>query len=153
MKYHLQKFKHKDGNNIHGDCWRTAIACILDLERDEVPHVYESELYKTGKASAEALMGKWLLDRGYTLVEIPYACNVDELLDSTVMVMSPYLISAQSPRYDTNHVVIAQGGVIIHDPAGDVEPITEAGPDNHTWLGLIMPFNYGSFKFQGINNE
>lgn len=37
MKYHKQKYLVVPGGNQRGSCLQTAIACILDLELDQVP--------------------------------------------------------------------------------------------------------------------
>lgn len=41
MKFHKQRFLSDKANGIFVDCMRTAIACILDLEMDDVPHFLE----------------------------------------------------------------------------------------------------------------
>lgn len=38
MKLQKQAFKHDPVNGVFGDCHRTAIAMILNMDRDEVPH-------------------------------------------------------------------------------------------------------------------
>jgi hypothetical protein len=38
MTPHKQRFRHDPANGIYGDCWRTAIACLLDIQPEEIPH-------------------------------------------------------------------------------------------------------------------
>ena len=48
MRPQQQKFKHDPANGSYGDCFRTALACILDLDRDEVPHFNEGLQFDDG---------------------------------------------------------------------------------------------------------
>ena len=35
-----QTVKHDPENGLYGDCYRACVACLLNLEVDQVPHFY-----------------------------------------------------------------------------------------------------------------
>jgi len=41
MKFYKQKYLHDPGNGVIGDCYRTAIGCILEIDPMELPHNWE----------------------------------------------------------------------------------------------------------------
>jgi len=45
MRPQKQKFAHKPDEGVFGDCFRTALAAILDLDRDDVPHFNEGAMF------------------------------------------------------------------------------------------------------------
>ena len=36
-----QAFPHRPQDGVQGDCYRTAVACVLGVERDSVPHTHD----------------------------------------------------------------------------------------------------------------
>ena len=137
MKPQKQAFLHNPEAGVYGDCWRTAIACLLDMDRDSVPHFY------AGGDSGEQIdeTNTWLNERGMMLVQIPLPpdfqlSHLGEL--GWIPKDAHILLSGKSPR-GTSHVVIANGnGEIAFDPA--IPGGGLIGPDDETgcyWVGII----------------
>ena len=42
MTPHKQLNRHRPEEGVFGDCYRTAIACLLDLRPQDVPHVADT---------------------------------------------------------------------------------------------------------------
>lgn len=133
-----QKFRHDPDKGIYGDCWRTAIACILDKARDQVPHFYESgdgEL--CGKLTHKYLeennfyMFRAFFDAGY--YTLPRLLN---FMDSMITEGAYYLLSGTS-KNQCGHVVICQGNKIVWDPALDDSGIIGPMDDGNYWIELI----------------
>ena len=126
--------KHDHENGKYGDCFRACIASILELPYDEVPHFVMEEdwLAKTSK---------WMHDRGYTFVTIPYDGDVplrDVLLAQSIQ--NPgmyYMLGGSSPL--VNHTVVCLNDRIVHDPAGRPEGEQIVGPttDGYYWVEFI----------------
>ena len=99
------------GPNVRGDCWRTCIACLLDIPPVEVPHFGE-EAMDTGEFFM-TITNRWLEPRGLRL-------NVDAYAPQCLAIAT-----GQSPRNALKgHSVIIDGTLtdedgkpkIIHDP-------------------------------------
>lgn len=135
MKPQKQAFRH-DPPNSYGDCFRTAIASLLDTDRDEVPHFFD-KCSDDWLKDAEA----WLLTKGLTLFEFPIGGELEDVL-SAVARWNPdryYLLLGKSPR-GVNHQVIALNDKIVCDPAieggGLIGPCTKSG---YYWITLLLP--------------
>ena len=102
MTPHKQLILHDTSNGQFGDCDRTAIACLLDMAPDDVPHWYDG-FNGFGQANATALeiRRNWLADRGLFLVSVPYEADVMEQILKLIAINHPgihYLIAGMSPR-------------------------------------------------------
>lgn len=135
MTPHKQLFRHDPDNGIYGDCHRTAIACLLDLLPQDVPH-WGAIGRGRDDYDWRAACGAFLAQHGLYQVDVIY--RGDAPLSDVLSVLedrSPaayYLIGGQSPR-GTNHTVIGCGGCIEHDPH----------PDGG---GLIGPMSHGYWE-------
>jgi len=130
-----QLFRHEPDKGIYGDCWRTAIACLLDLPPEDLPHVHGGIT-----TDAEHPVNDWLAERG--LVLLATAFHGEDPMQTILDAVSAcnkgvrFLFSGTS-RTGCNHVVIAQDGKIIHDPS-----LTDAGiigpcDDGYWWVNFI----------------
>lgn len=110
MKKHLQTIFH-DHPTIKGNCWQTALACLLDKEIDEVPHFVDIDENQNGPHWYMASY-MWLWENGYELLQYEkYPSKEDgEPWDGYV------LVSGNSPRGEFAHVVIYKDGKLFHDP-------------------------------------
>jgi len=137
MIKHTQRFRHRPEEGIYGDCHRTCIACLLDLEPEEVPNF--GEYYGDSEAffKAEAV---FLSSKGLVSVQIPYDCTLKDLLNiqGGLNPNAFYILGGKS-QSGVNHSVIGHGGEIYHDPsitqAGIVEPCT----DGYYWISFLVP--------------
>lgn len=130
---HTQEFKHDPDNGVYGDCWRTVVACLLELPRDAVPHVCNGP--DDGKATER--MRAFLAERGYAMIQIPIAGDVP-LADALALGERcagglPYALTGTS-RTGVNHVVICEGADIVHDTSITQSGIIGPTSDGLWWL-------------------
>ena len=139
MLLHKQKFGHDPENGVWGDCGRTVLACMLDLEVEEVPHFGEG-----GPSDEEYMnrMREWLRQRDLGIAEFVYNgkdLTIDALLQH-VEEQNPGLIFSLigTSKNEVCHVVICSGGKIIHDPAVDNSGVV--GPHKgHYIVEVLVP--------------
>lgn len=120
MTPHIQLFRHDPANGVMGDCYRTCVACLLDLQPEDVPHVVQS--MDDGEACT-ARMNEWLAGRGLKFIPMGWPSDQMAMEDALLVAsaFSPgtaFLFSGTSPR-GTDHVTIARDGEIVHDPHPD----------------------------------
>ncbi|RUW39153.1 hypothetical protein EN739_24440 [Mesorhizobium sp. M2A.F.Ca.ET.017.03.2.1] len=131
-----QLFRHAPDKGIFGDCYRTAVACILDLDPDQVPHVHR---LITGAEQGE-IIDRFLAEIGVTRLSIPFTVEgVQAALDSAALWSKglPCLFSGTS-RNGTGHVVVAHGGKIICDPSQDDSGIVGPMDDGFYWVEWLV---------------
>ena len=131
-----QLFRHNPELGIYGDCNRTAIACLLDLEPEQVPHFGED--YRDSDAF-QRREREWLTSQGWCAVSSAYNSPLDDVL-RVQEIINPgvyYLLGGKS-RTGCGHSVIGCGGEIVWDPSlddsGIVAPFDSDGLYWVTWL-------------------
>ena len=105
---------------VYGDCYRTAVAYLLSMPPDHVPHFsYDG----CDADTASARLRNYLRDhwRGIRYIRFlfPADFSIKEVLQQGDHVFDglPYLVSGRSPRHPTQgHCVVAQGREFLHDP-------------------------------------
>ena len=130
-----QLLRHDPDNGVYGDCFRTTLACLLDLAPAEVPHFMDGAVSDaTGVDAANA----WLAKRRMMLICFPFDCGLD-LLFATMAKLNPgvhYLLTGES-RSGVNHCVVCRDDRIVWDPsltdAGIVGPTSEG----HYWINVL----------------
>ena len=154
MKQHKQMFRHDPENGVWGDCHRTALACILNLQPAQVPHYigeHEAAKCKGKEFDWQAAQEVWLNRLGYTSVDILFG-NGDTTdpglngLQGLLGFMGQrnpriyYLLGGTSPR-GTNHTVVCLGGGLEWDPHPDGGFLV--GPMDHGFyeVTFILPKN------------
>lgn len=132
MKYHKQLVNHDPANNMYGDCMRTAVACLLDREVLEVPHFYEGGV-DTGAQD------QWFDGQGLSIISLPFDSSVSEVLDmmGAVNPDTRYILCGRNPR-GVNHVVITQGGEVIHDTSPLGGGVVAPCDDGFVWVEFIV---------------
>lgn len=127
MIYRKQLNGHDPDQGIWGDCFRTCIACLLDMEPEEVPHFADGDV--TGKQVVDACQ-RWLGERGLYLVCMHYEAehSLRDIMQS-VTHNNPglrYMVSGKSPR-GTCHVVVFKDDAVDWDPGlGEVSDPDES---------------------------
>ena len=141
MTPYTQLYSHEPSLGVIGDCWRTAIGCLLDLPPDSVPHfLKEHWLGDSADAFAVSASTKaWLADFGLTYVEHAFTCSLDDVLDMQRAINPDayYLLSGSSPR-GFNHCVIAKSGAIIHDPYPGGGNLVGPAKDGYYWVAYLV---------------
>lgn len=144
MKYHKQTSFYDPLNNKRGNCLQTAIACLLDLELEEVPafHLFfwdEKDDLILQKGCRELYYGEEYQNRMYSLAcsfwhkteelfLLSKGIRIDQYYDKedTVEEMkitnwlknnpnTVYSASGNSSR-GCKHIVLFMNGEMIHDP-------------------------------------
>lgn len=133
MKYFTQS------NVTPGNCWQTAIACILDVEPDTLPPQDEIEAwgsYKLGGWSSYSNVLNGYLRKHHALM---YA-EVDRWKFSLVRpVRSEFVMCGPTVRtaeHGRHHCVVASNGVQVWDPHPSRAGLTEV----HSW-GVLGALN------------
>lgn len=142
MMYHKQLNKHDPDNDQWGDCYRTSIACILDLHPEEVPHFFDG--YIIDIEAIHKRVNDWLSTKGFGQAMFAFDSLNWSLGDILAFMgrINPkvlYILCGISPI--ANHAVVARGGDIIHDPSLTNDNPKEAlmGPssDGYYWIEVI----------------
>jgi hypothetical protein len=138
-----QRNRHDPANGIYGDCHRAAVASLLELPLDEVPHFCDAD---SELPDAEPLMErerKWLAERGLTNINIIYPgeSSLDDVLTS-VDATTPgvMFILGGTSTTGCGHSVVAGCGKILHDPSlTKTSHHSIVGPmkDGYWWLTFI----------------
>lgn len=137
MRFQHQAFNHKPELGEYGDCHRTCLACLLDLDRDEVPNF--GEFYGNSEAFFKA-EEEFLYKQGLSSVNIAYSgdVSIDRIL-GVIGAANPdiYYIFAGKSKSGYNHSVIGCGGKLIWDVGQEQgESISIEGPcsDGYYWV-------------------
>lgn len=115
-----QRNHHRPDEGIYGDCHRAAIASILELPLDDVPHFCDLNLYPEDWVKHER---EWLHARGLTAITQVYDGRLADVLHS-VGALNPdtYCILGGTSKTGCGHSVVICNGEIVHDPS-----LTDAG--------------------------
>lgn len=136
MLRHKQLLSHDPENGIHGDCMRTVIACLLDLQPQDVPHFLHDGC--DGGVFMERI-DAYLESKGLALVGVPFSDTPDKVMEAMTY-NNPnitYMISGQSAR-GVNHVVIARNGEILWDPHPSNAGLSTTCKDGYTWVEFLV---------------
>ena len=107
--------KRGDGHDAYGrpgDCWRTAIACLLDLDPLDVPHFGESDDWWDATLD-------WAEARGDSMVYLPLPIPGDWAgwWEHRASITEHVILGGPSPRGTFSHVVIGTPDLTMtHDP-------------------------------------
>lgn len=139
----------------HGDCYRTAIACILEVEPVQVPHLSEMALASDNPGgAANAALNEWLRPRGYQILDFPFLCEADAAATDMVAELarhSPgssawYVVVGNTRRSEesgqSHAVVCSADGAVVHDPhpsdAGLEKPISLGDGRYAYWITALV---------------
>jgi len=89
---------------IRGNCWQTAIASVLELPMEAVPHFVQ--FHEDGIIDWWKFTVDWAWYRGYQMF----------VFDRHLYTNEEYLVTGKSPRGDFHHVVVYRNGKMVHDP-------------------------------------
>lgn len=136
-----QLFRHRPAEGTIGDCHRTAIACLLDLEPEAVPHYGELYFNDPDGARFNKAFEDWLSRRGLRTAIIVY--NGDSLADVLAAIgaqnKGAYYLLGGTSLTGVNHTVVCCGGEIAHDPSIDDVGITGPCDDGYYWVTFLVP--------------
>lgn len=140
MDKHKNLIKHDPDNGQYGDCVRTAIACLLSLRPEQVPHFFSDG--DNPKWDVDVIEFLSPFNLSYFMFPLKLGEDQDHNLILDVMrVNNPdtlYLLYGTS-KTGCNHNVICKAGEIIHDPTQGDPGIVGPCDDGLYWIGLIIP--------------
>lgn len=136
MLKHKQLIKHDVDNSQYGDCFRTAIACLLNMNPLDVPHVFENGDFTGGRE----VMDAWLYAKGFNLVSFCFDYSPEEVLAlmENSNPKTEYLLVGKSPR-GFDHNVVCIGGKVVHDPWEFDGGIVDRCTTGFTWVEILSP--------------
>ena len=152
MKPQKQLFRHRPAEGIFGDCHRTAIACVLDMDAKDVPHFMDGSPGKsdgpgeTEKANdANDRVEAWLNERGIATINMAFdgKMPLQDILSTVANInrSRPVFILGGMSRNGVNHSVVCCDGEIVCDPSLDDSGIVGPCDDGWWWLtffGLLQ---------------
>lgn len=136
MKPQKQLNRHDPKNGIYDDCHRTAIACVLDMDANDVPHFMDGRDAGASHEAAEA----WLNERGITQINVLFGdtSSLEDVLTSIKnynATSGPHVfILGGRSRNDVNHSVVCCDGEIVCDPSIDNSGIVGPCDDGYWWV-------------------
>lgn len=127
MTPYKQIVMHNPDAGVYGDCYRTAIGCLLDLHPSQLPNFVGDALSAgLGQKEAEVAAKAWLKERGYALLSFAFLASHKEH-GRTMFGDTPYLLTGQSPNYDCAHTTVGRWDFeVLWDPASSGKGL--AGP-------------------------
>lgn len=139
MKPQKQLYRHNPEQGVYGDCHRTAIAIVLDLDAEDVPHFMDGNFYrKGGGPKANDLFEAWLNERGIATISFPFPGeSLARVLDTIAAcnpLSKPAFLLLGTSRTGVNHCVVACDGEIVCDPSLDDAGIIGPCDDGHYWV-------------------
>lgn len=123
MKPQRQLIEHDPELDRWGDCQRTCVAAILDMDAADVPHFCEPPFGEKGSPDWwENRQNEWLEKFGLGTFTVAYHGSVsfDDVMGWTSR-QSPTvpMILCGTSSIGENHVVVVLNGEIVCDPSGN----------------------------------
>lgn len=132
-----QLYRH-DPPTTWGDCHRAAIASILELPCEDVPHFGAPVMRDTWKKHER----EFLLNHGLVPVSIAFegSSGFKSFLNA-MAVLNPdtYWLLGGTSGNDVGHTVVILNGEIAHDPAIDDSGIIGPMEDGFYWGTFLCP--------------
>lgn len=116
-----QRYRHDPKNGSVGDCWPTALAMVMGVDRDTIPHFAKIAMDSGDEPGAAVhALRDWLAPQGLGLMQMlfPPETTMLQLMETLAYNNPniPFMVLGQSPRGDWGHVVVALDGNVA-DPA------------------------------------
>lgn len=122
MRFQKQLVQHNPDEGRWGDCFRTCIAILLNMDAADVPHFVQMAQEadpKGTKLSCASLARTWLATKGYVMLSVAIKAEepyTEELVQELTAGM-PYILTCKSPRFkDACHCVIAKNLNVLWCP-------------------------------------
>lgn len=140
MKPQKQKYLHRPEEGQFGDCYRTCLACLLDMDRDDVPHFVTTMDPGEWERNVQPRVDAWLRERGFVELALPASgeCDLDTILQM-ISSRGVYTILTGTSATGCNHCVVVGPDQTIHDPGRDDPGIVGPADDGFWWLSVLVP--------------
>ena len=140
-----QLFRHDPAADVYGDCDRAAVASLLDMRAERVPHWYNGIWDGSDDADIEKAherRRRWLAGRGIRLIQLALTSPDLEQLLGSISKTNPdaYFLLVGESANGTGHTVVCHEGAIVHDPHPDDPGIV--GPEPRSgcyWVEFLVP--------------
>lgn len=123
----------------YGDCHRAALASVLNLPLDSVPH-FTQDLGPKDGAIFERMQKDFLLSLGLVPICVPFSGEAGlEGVLQTLEAQCPriyYLLGGETER-GFGHTVVGCGGTIVHDPHPSNCGVNGPMDDGMFWVTFI----------------
>lgn len=133
-----QRYRHNPEAGTWGDCHRTAYAMLLNIPRDDVPHVFDND---RPLAEGLAIMKDFLRGRNLAEVALPVSgdCNPEQILEQWKRYAPgvPFILGGMSSNGTNHSVAVCEG--VIYDPALDDSGIVGPCDDGYYWITFLVP--------------
>jgi hypothetical protein len=133
-----QKYRHLPDDDIHGDCSRTVIACLLGIPRDLVPDPNNNKNWTSREFFKNE--DNFLAKNGYVRQWFRYSgeISLEHVLESTGYTSgSKSFALIGTSKNGTNHAVVARSFDIEWDPSLDDTGIVGPASDGY-WYTYIL---------------
>lgn len=150
MRPQRQAYGHNEAAGVYGDCHRTCIAMVLDIDRDDVPHFMDgvpAGLASNDPVSVASVMHEreWLAERGLVPVNIPFPGEVslDTLLDQFAkLATGTAVILGCTSHNGFGHSVVIHDGKVYNPNGGGrqgvVGPMSDPEyPAGYWWVTIL----------------
>lgn len=140
MLKNKQLLKHNPESGEFGDCYRTCIACLLNLQPQKVPHF--AEMFE--HHGLETLFDRmWLRETmKMDMINVPYNCSLEQLYGMQKHLNNGvYYILGGTSKNNTGHSVICVDDRIEWDPAQDDSGIIGPMSDGMYWVTYLVPLS------------
>jgi hypothetical protein len=139
MLFNKQLNLHKPEEGIFGDCYRTCIACILNLVPEQVPNFADNFWEDT--VGWDKATKAWLKSQGFSSMAIQYVgISLEQLLvELGESVPSLHLILTGKSANNIDHCVVIKEGKILWDPSLDNSGIVGEASTGGYFVEILVP--------------
>src|SRR6267378_6963190 len=143
MIFRKQLIRHDPENGKYGDCFRTALACLLNREPETVPHFFDSPVV-VDDGEGHAKFNEWLGEEAcLRMVSVAFD-SAPSQVRCWAEACNPgvyWLMGCQSRI--ANHIVVCCGGEVVCDPSLTPTPVDELKrcTDGYTWYTVLVPWS------------
>lgn len=149
MKPQKQLNRHRPAEGVYGDCHRTALAIVLNMDAKDVPHFMDGTPGTGNAEDAHDRIEAWLNARGICTINVLFPGEVprDEVLQTVSLTNHrsvPVFILGGMSKNGVNHSVVCCDGKIACDPSQDDSGIVGPCDDGFYWLtffGTLLATN------------
>ena len=152
MRFHKQLITEVDPDQgLYGDCYRTVIACLLDMEILDVPNFADPAVYeKSVSGTFTGAVDEWLKRHGYdrAIIRFPTSAPPESVLRRFRDRFCYWILAGRGAR-GCNHAVICYRDGVVHDPSdsGVIGPCT---PQDAYYAHVITPCTSSIHPHRGI---
>ena len=163
MRFSKQLHRHEPQCGINGDCYRTVVACMLDMLPEQVPHFlervnfldYDGHWFDGPGGALE-----WMHSQGLHPINIciDASLGLQEVLD-IFGDTNPgiYFLLAGTSKTGVGHWVICKNNEIVWDPSlgnvGIVGPPPEGPWEIEFYISVLMTDTTGIEKYHDVKEQ